>query len=162
MSSFLFFYGILFYVPVEFPSIFKIITAYKNLLFSVSAETEDKWREIRLITHVCFDRDLKDPPTRTALQTDISLPSPFSDLKVLSRISLQNSRNILRGSHRMLITHMSPWVIFFYICPAGNILKTNLTKFVVIWSEKASIGMFLWIRSKITLTKEKEMRKWSH
>ena len=93
------------------------------------------------------------------LQTDISPSSPFSDLKVLSRISLQNSRNILRGSHRMLITHMSPWVIFFYICPAGNILKTNLTKFVVIWSEKASIGMFLWIRSKITLTKEKEMRK---
>ena len=38
-------------------------------------------------------------------------------------------------------------------------MKTNLTKFVVIWSEKASIGMFLWIRSKLTLTKEKEMRK---
>ena len=53
----------------------------------------------------------------------------------------------------------------FYICPASDILKTNLTKFVVIWREKASIGMFLWIRSKLTLTKEKEMRKkkqWSH
>ena len=48
---------------------------------------------------------------------------------------------------------------FFYICPASDILKTNLTKFVAIWGEKASIGMFLWIRSKITLTKEKEMRK---
>ena len=48
---------------------------------------------------------------------------------------------------------------FFYICPAVNFLKINLAKFVVIWSEKASIGMFLWIRSKITLTKEKEMRK---
>ena len=50
----------------------------------------------------------------------------------------------------------------FYICPASDILKTNLTKFVVIWSEKASIGMFLWIRSKLTLTKEKEMRKKSN
>ena len=48
---------------------------------------------------------------------------------------------------------------YIYIYPAGDILKTNLTKFVVIWGEKASIGMFLWIRSKITLTKEKEMRK---
>ena len=48
---------------------------------------------------------------------------------------------------------------FFYICPPGDTLKTNLTKFVVIWGEKASIDMFLWIRSKITLTKEKEMRK---
>ena len=38
-------------------------------------------------------------------------------------------------------------------------LKTNLTKFVVIWSEKASIGMFVWTRSKITLTKEKGMKK---
>ena len=45
------------------------------------------------------------------------------------------------------------------ICPAGDFLKTNLTKFVVIWSEKESIGMFLWTRSKLTLTKEKEMRK---
>ena len=38
-------------------------------------------------------------------------------------------------------------------------LKTNLTKFVVIWSKKASIGMFVWTRSKITLMKEEGMRK---
>ena len=48
---------------------------------------------------------------------------------------------------------------FFLYMSSQRYLKTNLTKFVVIWSEKASIGMFLWIRSKITLTKEKEMRK---
>ena len=38
-------------------------------------------------------------------------------------------------------------------------LKTNLTKFVVVWSKRASIGMFVWTRSKITLTKEEGMRK---
>ena len=45
------------------------------------------------------------------------------------------------------------------ICPAGDFLKANRTKFVVIWSDKASTGMFLWTRSKLTLTKKKEMRK---
>ena len=41
---------------------------------------------------------------------------------------------------------------FFYICLYMYI-------FVVVWSKKASIGMFVWTRSKITLTKEEGMRK---